>query len=375
MSFDFSTLITDRRKSDADYARVLIGRITDGTATTEELAEWNAATLKGVYDYTDLNRVTAAMDEINRMLSAAGYKTGYQPVEVHPSDIDQKTLLLLHGDELKDSSIYALPLTNSGVQVSTVQSRFGGKSLYFNGAGFLTTSSIDISQSDFTIDWWEYVLGEPAARFSFGYPTDNQGFLVSWKTGGSFAGKTANQWDIFMEQPITDEVKNTWVHRAIVKKESQWKSYKNGVEFWKGSYPDGPYANPNGKFALGTYSTANPTLFYGYIDEFRISNVARWSSNFSPPDHAYGLSEKEPYTWYESDNPTLPQLAQYLENVRALRSAIANQSPDVPGLKDMFSVEAANNIEKILLSIQCAIRIMKQTYVPCGATACGGDYL
>ena len=87
MSFDFATLITDRQKSDADYARALMGRITNGTATAEELAAWNAATLKGVYDYTDLNRVTAAMDEINTQLSAAGYKTGYIPIEIHKSKL------------------------------------------------------------------------------------------------------------------------------------------------------------------------------------------------------------------------------------------------------------------------------------------------
>ena len=370
MSFDFSTLITDRQKSDADYARALIGKITDGTATAEELAEWNAATLKGVYDYTDLNRVTAAMDEINSLLSAAGYKTGYQPVEVHPSDIDTKTLLLLHGDELKDSSMYAVPLTNRGVQESTVQSKFGGKSLYFNGQSFLKAKLV--SSGDMTVDFWYY-----QGSFTTSYPTpfdwvinNTRGNLVHMASPMSYqiSVLNGNQNNGTFDPPPL----NRWNHIAVVRSGINQYCFVNGI--LKSTINN---VNLENDYIIIGYDgfDMNGCPFTGYIDEFRISNVARWSSNFSPPDHAYGLSEKEPYTWYESDNPTLPQLTQYLTNVRALRSTIANQSPDVPGMKDMFSVEAANNIEKILLSIEYAIQIMKQTYVPCGATACGGDYL
>ena len=82
MSFDFSTLITDRSQSDVETARELTTRVENGLATAEEIARWNLAAEKGAYNYTDLNRVIAAMDDINERLTAAGYVTGYQRIAV-----------------------------------------------------------------------------------------------------------------------------------------------------------------------------------------------------------------------------------------------------------------------------------------------------
>lgn len=65
-------LITDRSQSDVDALRTLLAR---GKAnwTAEELAEFNLARSKGAYNYTDLNRVTEAMDYINERLVWYGY--------------------------------------------------------------------------------------------------------------------------------------------------------------------------------------------------------------------------------------------------------------------------------------------------------------
>ena len=51
-----------------------------------------------------------------------------------PSIVDANTLLLLHGESIVDDSQYANLLENNGVSVSSEQSKFGGKSLYFNGS-------------------------------------------------------------------------------------------------------------------------------------------------------------------------------------------------------------------------------------------------
>ena len=81
MSFDFSTLITDRAQSDLDALRDLLATpMADWTA--EQLAAFNQAASKGAYNYTDLNRVAACMDYLNERLTAAGYETGYQRIQV-----------------------------------------------------------------------------------------------------------------------------------------------------------------------------------------------------------------------------------------------------------------------------------------------------
>lgn len=87
MAFDFSTLVTDRTQQDVAYARQLAEKLVTGTATEVEIAEWNSFTLKGVYNHTDLNRVTAAMEALKLRLEGYGYAVpGYQKIEIeHPS--------------------------------------------------------------------------------------------------------------------------------------------------------------------------------------------------------------------------------------------------------------------------------------------------
>ena len=59
MSFDFSTLVTDRLQSDVDQRNA-----------------------KGTYNAADLNRVTAAMEALDELFQAYGYHSGYTPILV-----------------------------------------------------------------------------------------------------------------------------------------------------------------------------------------------------------------------------------------------------------------------------------------------------
>lgn len=368
MSFDFSTLITDRKKSDADYALALIGRITNGTATAEELAEWNAATLKGVYGYTDLNRVTAAMDEINNMLSAAGYKTGYQKggeqLSVLPDGYTQL-------EYIESTGVYPTPMQYIDTGVVVEQND-------------LEIDATIQTVSDVGVQGWFFTIGR----------------INTQPTPASFlqVGTEGSKYKIHLTNVMIDGVD------SVSKDKKDIVFTLNGQDATL--FVDSLYSASNPQFETGSFRNQSILLFYAgsfriFAMSIKLENAMVRSyipcKNSSGKIGLYDTINKqfygndgtsefiagpevipepvEPFVWKESDNPTLPQLAQYLENVRALRSAIANQSPDVPGMKDMFSVEAANNIEKILLSIQCAIQIMKQTYVPCGATACGGDYL
>lgn len=57
MAFDFSTLVTDRTKADV-----------------------TAQNAKGTYMWTDLNRVTDAMDDLFSRLEKLGYRVNYHPI-------------------------------------------------------------------------------------------------------------------------------------------------------------------------------------------------------------------------------------------------------------------------------------------------------
>ena len=78
MDFDFSTLITDRSASDLELLRDLLSTpMSDWTA--EQLAQFNQALSKGAYNYTDLNRVGAAMVYLRDRLNDNGYGLDISP--------------------------------------------------------------------------------------------------------------------------------------------------------------------------------------------------------------------------------------------------------------------------------------------------------
>lgn len=79
MSFDASKLVLDRTQADVDYVTQLTERIRAGTASAEDLAAWNSATLKGAYNYTDLNRVCEAVEALYSLLQRHGYKLIIRP--------------------------------------------------------------------------------------------------------------------------------------------------------------------------------------------------------------------------------------------------------------------------------------------------------
>ena len=305
MSFDFATLITDRKKSDADYARALMGRITDGTATEEELSEWNAAILKGSYDYTDLNRVTAAMDEINSMLSAAGYKTGYS-----------------WGEEDYSYS------PNPSIPQAELQLI---ETVYINGSPVVAVVGYDNVNTAI-----EQAAKLPVPKLSTTRVSFQTKFAIDPNTGLETTTRAYSNFNVYSNK-------------------------ENALSFKQSAVANGGAEKSFERVSEGYYLMI-ATENYGAVTYYAYLFSDKKKPNPTP-------------IWYEDDSPTLVQINQYLANVRALRATIANLSPEVPEAKDMFSVEAANNIEKSLLAIYRAIQTMKQTYVPCGATACGGDYL
>ena len=74
MSFDFSTLITDRTAEDVKRWETLRNK-GFANMTEEERAEWLADNMKGAYHKGDLNRVGAALNYLHDRLLAAGYIT------------------------------------------------------------------------------------------------------------------------------------------------------------------------------------------------------------------------------------------------------------------------------------------------------------
>lgn len=207
--------------------------------------------------------------------------------------IDSSTKLLLHGDDLTDSSLHGVPLTNQGVVVSADQSKFGGKSLYFNGSSRLLfpASAITFGSDDFTIDWWEYcTAASTGARFSSYYcPGTNTsgGLLVGYQGTMIYASTVFATWDITNGVQMLSVMPNEWVHWALVRSGGVAKTYRNGVLFATTNMNGVLSSDVNVPMVVGDYREGDHSYFTGYIDEFRITQKAVWTADFTPPDKPY----------------------------------------------------------------------------------------
>lgn len=202
------------------------------------------------------------------------------------SGIDKNTLLMLHGDSLTDDSPYDRVITNNGVTVSTAQSKFGGKSLYFNGSSaYLEVQCLITGGHPFTIDCWAY-------------PTAKRNNTV-WSHGGTnVAAVQGGGLELFGEGTAIyycsgflisggSYTVNAWQHIALVGDGSRTTLYMNGkaVGTYTGGYDYASYPETIGANA-SVYGQEN---FQGYIDELRISDIARWTADFTPPTEAYSV--------------------------------------------------------------------------------------
>ena len=86
------SLIFDRTQADVSSLEALLDKTRAGTITAEEWAQLVSPDHKGAYNYTDLNRVTEAMEYISDLLEGLGYSTaGYRSASTMWTEGDTPT--------------------------------------------------------------------------------------------------------------------------------------------------------------------------------------------------------------------------------------------------------------------------------------------
>lgn len=200
-------------------------------------------------------------------------------------DIYTKALLHFNGTDGSTTAIDEIGKTwtsHGGFQLDTAQYKFGESSGYFIPSGYIDTpdhSDWVLGTSDFTIEAWVNVgIGsfQTICRRSISY-------WVYIESSGSLVVKyydAGSGGDEFVTGGTV--ANNTWTHVAVVMATGNMTIYINGV----GNSPTstGGVVNSAGSLLIGdTTSTLG-----GWLDEFRFSNIARWTSNFNPPTAPYG---------------------------------------------------------------------------------------
>jgi hypothetical protein len=206
-------------------------------------------------------------------------------------DVDQYTVSLLHfEDGIKDECGNVWSIQNNGVSISQAQTKDGSGSAYFNAVGGIyttTNSKFAFGTGDFTIDFWMYYIdGNYEANFgnvavvldgrnSLGTSLISIGIYSDYKIAFGVGGK------VILSTPNVIKP-NNWIHITCVRSAGIGHILVDDKSIIEG---DLDY-NLTQSIPLYIGGDGYPRSSIGavkcYLDEFRISNTARWTLPSTP---------------------------------------------------------------------------------------------
>lgn len=195
-----------------------------------------------------------------------------------------------------DTSPIANTVTAFGnAQVDTAQSRFGGASALFDGAGdYLSvpnSADWDFGSGAFTVEAWVRFGALSGDKIiACNYQNSTTGWvLYAFGTSLRF-NATGDSADI---TGATTLVTGRWYHVAVSGASGSIKLFLDGVQ--EGSTYTGS-TSLDSTSALLIGQIASTSYFNGHIDDLRITKgAARYSADFTPPMREFGVVQGDAY--------------------------------------------------------------------------------
>ena len=216
---------------------------------------------------------------------------------------DANTLLLLHCDGADTTTLFPddsvggdndATAVNSA-QVDTADQKFGtGSLLLADGTDDLIrpadSADWDWGTGDYTIDFWIKTSTEATCniikRRAIGRTYYN--YLLQLQSSGEFyfivgnAGDTA--YDVLELTSGADAITGDWVHVAVVRESGTTDIYVGGTSYLTDTTVYNADCTAPLQLGNGEVDARGLT---GWMDEIRVSDVARWTSGFTPPTAPY----------------------------------------------------------------------------------------
>jgi hypothetical protein len=244
---------------------------------------------------TDLSHFSGYMSNFRIVKGTAVYTSAFTPPSAPVTAISGTSLLLNATNAgIFDSATINNMETVGNAQVSTVQSKFGGSSLYLDGSGdYLQAPYNDAFQfgtGDFTVEFWI----NSAASGSYNQVV---GTLVSgtengtWRIGTRFnslnnlyfARGNGSGFDEFNIAANAND--GAWHHVACTRSSGLVRLFLDGTVV-SSSTISGTCTSAN-PLRVG-YNQRDTVYVNGYIDDLRITKgVARYTANFTAPTQAF----------------------------------------------------------------------------------------
>jgi len=250
-------------------------------------------------------------------------------------------VLFLKGDgtngstNIVDSSAYNRTVTTSTATISTIQSKYGNSSIYFNGTQFIRYSWDTLFNISNTVDWtiegWFYSessispggLGSIICSANSSGSDSEYSKYFRWirnNAGDNLFGSLKNgEAETILSSIFSPSSElGIWVHKAISHKADSsgltngtTRLFKNGILVQSSS----TVFNFNGtiypllQLGFNSNSGEGGWNYKGWIDSFRYTKACRYTSNFNPETDTYLNSSSETTDPYFSDVQLLLKFA------------------------------------------------------------------
>lgn len=205
--------------------------------------------------------------------------------------VDEYTVSLLHfEDGVKDETGKEWKINGAAI-VSAARSKFGTSALYLDSNGSsisMLSPLVNLYESPYTIELWFYPTSfAGGVGDQYGVLVGFTGFNDTYTGGAINLCKIANgnrkpgMVSTIQSLASSDLVAlNSWNHVALTFDGTVSRLFLNG----KLQSTDSSLITVEdlGTIVIGTTAGGYTFQYHGYIDELRISNVARWSSDFTP---------------------------------------------------------------------------------------------
>ncbi len=313
---------------------VYINGSTVFNVTHPKLNEWVhvALTRDGTTLRLFLNGVlqgssTASLGTSNYPLNVAGDSTGRVGVQGYVSDVrvikgtavytsafspptapstaitNTEALLSFTNAAIFDQSGKTNVETVGNAQLDTSVKKFGTASAEFDGTGdylFLPPQPTLSFPSDFTIEFFfnsdvfQSDFNNLRALVSSGkfYTAGNNGnWILRLSTNAriAWASYDGTGSQVYQEFVMSTMSTGTWYHLAVVRNSGNIQIYLNGTASTSSAVADSKNLidGANNGIYIGYANLTANNDYDGYIDEFRITQKARYTSNFTAPTKAF----------------------------------------------------------------------------------------
>ncbi|MGB0714278.1 MAG: LamG domain-containing protein [Phycisphaerae bacterium] len=188
-----------------------------------------------------------------------------------------------------------------GAQLSSDQAQFGAVSLQLNGGGarleVRPNQGFRFGAGDFCIDFWMYLVSPEQCHVLSWYRDDDNYLAIETIQVNGMRQRLQSRFvrggieKFTCTMPAFRELTNAWTHVTLERSGTTISMYFNGalraVETVDASVEISPNAWPLYIGAAPRPSATGLQRFHGFIDCFRISDVARFGGSFTPPTSEY----------------------------------------------------------------------------------------